>query len=154
MRPKAAAALGVAIALAIGAVSIAKWRSARAPRDATESTVAVRITQRDALGLPTKKSMLRDPARVRALVEALGIDRHAVGTCPPDYAEAPIGIVLSGTDVYARRNVYVFDVGAEAGAGGSASVVTVTSAGCRVGAPSDRDALMRAIEGAKPLPAQ
>lgn len=146
MRPKTAAALGVAIALAIGAASIAKWRSARAPRDASESTVAVRITQRDAVGLPTKKSVLRDPARVRALVDALGVDRHAVGACPPDYAEAPIGIVLSGTDVYARRNVYVFDADA-----GEASVVTVTSAGCRVGPPTDRTALMREIDGAKPL---
>ncbi|MBS2016208.1 MAG: hypothetical protein JST00_25220 [Deltaproteobacteria bacterium] len=153
MRPRAAAGIGVAIAIVIGGLSLAKWREARAPAAAKVSIVAVRITRRDALGLPSKKSVLREPARVRALIDALGIDTHPVGTCPPDYADAPIGIVLSGLDVYARRNVYVFGgSGAEAGSGaGAPSVVTVTSAGCKVGPAADAAAMEREIAAAKPM---
>lgn len=171
MRPKLAAGIGVGLAIAIGVVAIGKWRTVRAPKDASESTIAVRITKRDATGLPSKKSVIREPARVRAIVEALGVDGHPIGKCPPDYAEAPLGIVLSGADVYSRRNVYVFgggpvnslspvkvdadDSGANSlspvkvDAGVGMSVVTVTSAGCRVGAPADPAALAREIEGAK-----
>lgn len=161
--PRTAAALGIATALAVGAIAVAKWRTARAPRAAVESTVAIRITRRDAAGLPEKKSVVREPAHVRALVEALGVDRHESAACPPDYAEAPVGLVLSGTDVYARRNVYVFgfDAGdaSDAGSAGSAggpgtalvSVVSVTSAGCRVGPPADLGALRREIAAAKPV---
>lgn len=173
LEPRTAATIGIAAAIAVGAIAGAKWRSARAPRPAVESTLAIRITQRDAAGLPEKKSVVREPARVRALVDALGVDRHESAACPPDYAEAPVGIVLSGADVYARRNVYVFgfdggdagtsDAGAsdasvggtstgDAGAAGAAiSVVSVTSAGCRVGPPADVDSLRREMAAAKPF---
>lgn len=154
MRPRAAAGIGVAIAFVIGGLSLAKWREARAPEAAKESIVAVRITRRDALGLPSKKSVLREPARVRALIDALGIDAHPVGACPPDYADAPIGLVLSGLDVYARRNVYVFggsDGGEASASAGARSVVTVTSAGCKVGPPADAVAMEREIAAAKPM---
>lgn len=160
MRPKIAAGIGVGLALALGVLAMGRWRTARAPKDASESTIAVRITKRDATGLPSRKSVLREPARVRALVEALGVDGHPMGKCPPDYAEAPLGIVLSGADVYSRRNVYVFGGDGDGGVanplspvkvGSSAdmTVVTVTSAGCRVGAPADAAALAREIDGAK-----
>ncbi len=152
MRPKVAAAIGVAVAFGVGILAVAKWRSARPPPEAAQSTLAVRITERDRSGLPTKKSAIRDPARVRALVVALGVDDHPMGPCPADYADAPIGIVLSGADVYARRNVYVF-AAPTAGEGGAegASIVTVTSAGCRVGPPADPAAMRGLFQTATPL---
>jgi len=78
---------------------------------------------------------------VRSIVAALGIDHHALGECPPDYADAAIGIVLTGADVYARRNVYVFDLD-----GNAPRVVSVTSAGCREGPPAEAAALRRELE--------
>jgi hypothetical protein len=81
-------------------------------------------------------------------VSALGVDALAPGTCPPDYSGAEIGVVLSGNDVYARRNVYVFDV---LDGGTTPSVVSVTPAGCRIGAPANAAALRHELETAKVL---
>lgn len=97
------------------------------------------------MGLPEKKGLVRDPAKVRTLTEALGVDVLTAAPCPPDYADADIGIVLSGNDVYARYNVYVFDM---FGDGGPPNVVSVTSAGCRAGPPSNVASLRRELRAA------
>jgi hypothetical protein len=178
MRASTAALLGVGLAAAVGAIAVAR-RGRPVESRVVETTRAIRVVRRDGLGLPEKKGQLRDRARVRAMTEALGIDAHPGGACPADYAEADIGIILSGDDVYARRNVYVFglvgsrkgDAGGAGDAGdagdasdagdagdastprsppqgGAASVVSVTSAGCRVGPPADRAALERELRAA------
>lgn len=133
MRARNHAIAGVAIALVIAAVAYQRRRTPVETR-AVETTHVVRIVRRDGMGLPEKKAMIREPAHVRALTAALGVDHHPIAECPPDYAEAELGIVLSGSDVYARRNVYVFGLLGDAGA---TQVVSVTSAGCRAGPPSD-----------------
>ena len=92
--------------------------------------------------MPGPPAAVRDPAKVRELVGALDVDAHPVVTCPPDYATAELGIVLSGRDVYARRNVYVWGLFSDAG---SPSVVVVSSSGCRGGPPSDVGALRELI---------
>jgi hypothetical protein len=143
MRASTAALLGVGLAAAVGAVAIAR-RGRPVESRAVETTRAIRIVRRDGLGLPEKKGQVRDRARVRAMTEALGIDAHPGGACPADYAEANLGIILSGEDVYARRNVYVFGLVGS----GAASVVSVTSAGCRIGPPADRAALERELRAA------
>ena len=132
---RAAAISGVLAAAAVAAIALARWDVAKVP-PAVESTRAVRITVRNDAGLPSSQVVVRDAARVRGLVEALGVDGHAPAACPPDYAEAEVGLVLSGADVYAKRNVYVF---------GKSSVVSVTSAGCRVGPPADEAAMSQEI---------
>jgi len=134
-----AAVAGVLVACAIAGVAVARHRATRVPR-AVESTLSVRIVQRDDMALPERKGVVRDVARVRAIVLALGVDDHPDGPCPADYAAAEIGLVLGGSDVYARRNVYVFGEDLA-----SASVVSVTSAGCRVGPPADPAALRREL---------
>lgn len=96
----------------------------------------IRIVRHDTAGFPARRSVVREPARVRALVEALGIDHHQAGACPADYADADLWLTLSGSDVYAKRNVYVFGIGDKA-----PTVVTVTTAGCLIGAPTDVAAL-------------
>ena len=136
---------GVAVALVIAAIAYERRRLPVETR-AVETTRAVRIVRRDATGLPEKKGLVREPAHVRALTEALGVDLHPVIECPPDYAEAELGIVLSGSDVYARRNVYVF--GLLGDAGGSPRVVSVTSAGCRSGPPADLPTLRSELHAA------
>lgn len=160
-------AAGVAVGAALVVVAI-WWRRPRTPavESAVDATVAVRVSRHDALGMSPPPTSVRDRARVRAIVEALGIDAHPVVPCPPDYASAELGLLLSGRDVYARRNVYVwhlFDAspveGAEAGAaspgngaeapgdGGARAapvVVVVSSSGCRGGRPSDA-ARLRAL---------
>lgn len=176
MRARSAAIAGVLAALAVGAVAVARRQKTTELAPAVESTLAVRIVRRDRSGMPEKKGSVRDPARVRAITEALGVDVHPGGPCPPDYAEADFGIVLSGTSVYVKRNVYVFgllggdDAGAgdagdagdtgdagdadDAGAGdagGAPSVVSVTSAGCKVGPPADLGALTRELRAAGAL---
>jgi hypothetical protein len=141
------AVIGVTAALAIAALAIAR-RDRPVPAAARDTTTAIRIVRRDATGLPEQKATVREAARVRALTEALGIDLHPGGPCPPDYAEADLGLVLSGNDVYAKRNVYVFGL---LGDGGVATVVSVTSAGCRIGPPADLAALDRELRAAKIL---
>jgi len=137
--------IGVVAALGVAGIAIAK-RQRPVEAHAAETTTALRIVRRDGMGLPERKATVRDPAHVRALTEALGVDVHREGPCPPDYADADIGIVLSGNDIYAKRNVYVFSLLGDAGA---PSVVSVTSAGCRVGAPPDVAALRRELRAAK-----
>jgi hypothetical protein len=153
MRASTAAIIGVGLAAAVGAIAVARRRPPIETR-VVETTRAIRVVRRDRLGLPEKKGQVQKAARVRAMTEALGIDAHPAGPCPADYAEADIGIVLTGGDVYARRNVYVFglvgsrDAGDAGAGGGAASVVSVTSAGCRVGPPADRAALERELRAA------
>ena len=140
--------MGVALAVVVSALAFAR-RHAPGEARVVETTRAARIVRRDGVGLPEKKGVIRDPARVRALTEALGIDRLPAAACPPDYADADVGIVLSGNDVYARRNVYVFGLpGLGDAAGGETRVVSVTSAGCLVGAPADLSALRRELTAA------
>lgn len=149
MRARTAAAAGVLVALAVAALAISKRRAATEIAPAVESTVAIRIVRRDRSGLPDKKGTVRDRAHVRLLTEALGVDAHPGGPCPADYAAADFGLVLSGTNVYVRRNVYVFDLVGDAGR--APSVVSVTSAGCRVGPPADLTALRRELRSAGTL---
>jgi hypothetical protein len=147
MRARNAAVIGVAVALAVGAVAVARRHRPTELR-AVDTTVAVRIVRRDRVGLPEKKGVIREPARVRAITEALGVDVHEGGECPPDYADADIGIVLTGNDVYARRNVYVFGLPGDGSGERAPSVVSVTSAGCRVGPPADLSSLRRELRAA------
>jgi hypothetical protein len=130
-------------AVAVALVVAASWCGrSRVPvvETAVQSTVSVRITRHDALGMPSRTAAVRERARVRTIVEALGVDAFGPMTCPPDYAAAEFGLVLSGRDVYARRNVYVWDLFADAG---SARAVVVSSSGCRGGPTADAAALRR-----------
>ncbi|MBX3263791.1 MAG: hypothetical protein KF782_29225 [Labilithrix sp.] len=140
-------AAGVAVGAALVVVAI-WWRRPRTPavESAVDATVAVRVSRHDALGMSPPPTSVRDRARVRAIVEALGIDAHPVVPCPPDYASAELGLLLSGRDVYARRNVYVwhlFDAspveGAEAGAAspGNGAEAGAASPGNGAEAPGD-----------------
>jgi hypothetical protein len=145
MRARNAAIVGVACALGVAGLAFSRRRGPTEVR-AVDTTQAVRIVRRDGVGLPEKKGVVRDPVHVRALTGALGVDVHAAGDCPPDYADADVGLVLSGSDVYVRRNVYVFGLFDDAG--GGPSVVSVTSAGCRVGPPTDVEGLRRELRNA------
>jgi hypothetical protein len=137
----------VGLSLIVAAVWCNRAQKPPVQETAVQSIVAARITKHDALGMPSAEPLaVRDPPHVRALVEALGIDEHPVVPCPPDYASAELGLLLTGRDVYARRNVYVWDLHADASAG--ARVVTVSSAGCRGGPPANASVLRREIESA------
>lgn len=138
------AILGIVAGCLIAGLALAR-RHPPAVEAAVETTTTLRIVRRNAMALPEKKGVVREPAHVRALTEALGTDVHREGACPEDYAEADIGIVLSGNDVYAKRNAYVFGLFADAG---DPSVVSVTSAGCRVGPPADLAVLRRELRAA------
>src|SRR4051812_35190476 len=121
MQARNAAIIGIAGALVVGGVAISRRPRTSEAAPAAETTHAVRIVRRDRVGLPEKQGVIRAPARVRAITEALGIDAHPGGECPPDYAAADFGIVLSGSNVYVKRNVYVY--GLLDGDGGAISVV-------------------------------
>jgi hypothetical protein len=147
MSARTAAIVGVVAAVGVAGLAITK-RNRPVEARVVETTTAIRIVRRDGMGLPEKKGTVRDHGHVRALTEALGIDAHREGPCPLDYADADIGIVLSGNDVYAKRNVYVFALLGDAGA---PSVVSVTSGGCRVGSPADVASLERELRAARIL---
>ena len=101
--------------------------------------------------MPSKPVFVREPARVRRIVEALGVDGQPSVVCPPDYASAELGLLLSGRDVYARRNIYVWGLFVDAvepdAADGARppNVVVVSSSGCRGGPPGDTVALRREL---------
>jgi hypothetical protein len=139
--PRVAAALAVAVTLVVSAL----WfRRARTPvvESALEGTVSIRVVRHDAYGAPGKPTLIRDRGHVRAVVEALGVDDHAPAPCPPDYATAELGLVLSGRDVYTKRNVYVWSSSA------SPRVVVVTTSGCTAGPPRDRARLAIELDDA------
>jgi hypothetical protein len=133
--------LPVALALLVAGVWYARPRSSALPT-ALDGTVSAAITTHDANGWPSKPRIVRERARVRALVAALGVDQQPPAACPADYATAAFGIVLNGGDVYGRRNVYVWSFEADAGA---PVVLVVTSSGCRSGPPADAEALRREL---------
>lgn len=136
--PLLAAGLAVGAALVVTAVWWGRANVPAVPQSAVDAIVAVRITRHDELGMPSKPIPVRERARVRAIVEALGVDAQPTATCPPDYASAEIGLLLVGADVYARRNVYVWNLFGDAGA---PSILVVSSGGCRGGAPADAGVL-------------
>ena len=144
MRAQTAGILGIVAALAVCAIALSRRRPAGDEIPAVDTTHAVRIVRRDRSGMPEKQAVVRSPARVRAITEALGVDVHHGGDCPADYADADFGIVLSGSDVYVRRNVYVFGMLGD----GVPSVVSVTSAGCRNGPPADLAGRRRELRAA------
>ena len=145
MRARTAATVGVALAVIVSAVAVVRRHTSGEAR-VVDTTKAARIVRRDRVGLPEKKGLIRELAHVRSLTEALGVDQLGAAECPPDYADADIGIVLSGSDVYARRNVYVFGLLGDAGLG--PRVLSVTSAGCLMGPPADLPALRRELAAA------
>jgi hypothetical protein len=137
--PLVSAAVAVGLALLVAAIWY--WRS-RVPAAENAAIVSVRIVRRDALGMPTRPVLVRDPVRVRAIVQAIGLDGKTPTTCPPDYASAEFGLLLSGADVYGRRNVYIWSLAA---AREVPTVLVVSSTGCLGGPPADADALRREV---------
>ena len=135
MSPLAFAAIAVGLALLVAAHWWRRAARSAVAESALDATVAVRISRHDALGIPSKPVSVREPGRVRAIVRALGVDAQPSVTCPPDYASADVGLLLSGRDVYARRNVYVWRLLDPADAGSAPTVLVTSSAGCR-GGPS------------------
>jgi hypothetical protein len=142
--PLLAAGIAVGVALVVAGVWCGRAQTP-AVETAEQGTVAVRISRHDALGMSPPPIGVRDPARVRALVRALGIDAQPETKCPPDYASAELGLLLTGRDVYARRNVYVWGVLSDAGA---PIVLIVSSSGCRGGPPADAVALRQELVAA------
>jgi hypothetical protein len=145
MSPRAAAAIAVAAALGVGAVWVARFRAPRV-ETALDVTHAVRAIRRDSVGFTTKQGMTRDPARVRAIIEALGVDALGPVECPPDYSASEVSVMLTGADVYARRTVYVYGLFSSLrDAGDATRVIVVKSSGCRGGPPADVGSLRREL---------
>lgn len=139
MSPRRAGALAVGCALV---VATAWFATRRAPREVAvvDATVAIQVTRHDALGMPSKPTSIRDRSRVRAIVESLGADALPIATCPADYATAEIGLLLTGSDVYARRNAYLWDLATL-----TPRVVMVDERGCRGGSVVDAERLRREL---------
>jgi hypothetical protein len=134
--------IAVGIALVVAGVWYARPHSRPVPT-ALEGTVSVAITRHDANGWPSKPRILRDRPRVRAFVAALGVDEQPAAACPADYATAAYGIVLNGSDIYGRRNVYVWSI--ESTVPTVPTVLVVTSSGCRSGPSVDAEAVRREL---------
>ena len=101
----------------------------------TEATFALQLTRHDSFGAPSKPVPIRDRARVQRILTGLGVDALSSSPCPPDYATADLGLLLTGRDVYARRNAYVWDLNT------TPRVVLVDETGCKAGTVADPNAL-------------
>lgn len=149
MERRATVAAAVAVAASLSVVAIWATRE-RAPgtdaQSALEATRAARVVRHDALGFPVAQGALREPARVRALVVALGVDAQPEVPCPADYGAAEISVVLAGADAYARRSVYLFGVVTPSSE--RPRVLVVSSRGCRGGPPADLEGVRRSIAAA------
>lgn len=139
MNPRLAGAVAVGSALVV----VAAWFARRqAPRDerVVDATLAIQVTRHDAFGAPSKPTTIRERANVREVVESIGADALPAGRCPPDYATADVGLLLTGRDVYARRNAYLWETKSP-----SPRVVLVDETGCRVGVVPDAERLRAAL---------
>jgi hypothetical protein len=136
--PLVAAGVAVGVALVVAGYWYGRARTPNV-ESALDGTVALRIVRHDAQGIPGKPVVVKEPPRVHAIVAALGVDSQPPAPCPADYASAELGIHLSGHDVYARRDVYVWDLQLEP------SVLVVTSGGCKRGPPADGAALRKLL---------
>ncbi len=114
------------------------------PKSALETTHAIRAVRHDALGFAKSQGTTRAPERVRAIVEALGVDGLAPADCPADYSVAELSVVLAGNDVYAKRTAYVFGLFRDPPAR-DVTVVVVRSSGCRGGSIANAAALRREL---------
>lgn len=135
MNPRRAGAIAVGCALMVVATWFARRQAPRA-ESVADATVTIQVTRHDAFGAPSKPTIIRDRAKVRAIVEGLGADGLPAAVCPPDYAAADVGLLLTGRDVYARRNAYLWDAKSVA-----PRVVVVDETGCRAGVVTDAEQL-------------
>jgi hypothetical protein len=127
------------VAVAGALIIVGVWFAHRpAPRAeaVSEATLAIQVTRHDAYGAPSKPTPIRDRAKVRAILESINVDALAAASCPPDYATADVGLLLTGRDVYARRNAYLWDTKTDA-----PRVVLVDETGCRTGLVRDAERL-------------
>ncbi len=104
---------GGAFATLVGAVVIAGFVVLRSHANEPlpsmeEATKVIRIVAHDRAGLVTKQKTVRDPARVRALLEAVSASHLEDGPCRDDYAGSDIDLVLSGVNAYARRTLHLY----------------------------------------------
>ena len=131
MSPRRAGAVAVGCALLVAAAWFAR-RPTPHSESVAEATLAVAVTRHDAFGAPSKPIAIRDRAKVRAIIESLGADALPAAACPPDYAAADVGLLLTGRDVYARRNAYLWEIRSPA-----PRIVLVDETGCRAGVVHD-----------------
>jgi hypothetical protein len=131
------------VAVASALIVVGVWFARRpAPRaeSVTEATLAIQVTRHDAFGAPSKPIPIRDRAKVRAILESISVDALRAATCPADYATADVGLLLTGRDVYARRNAYLWDTKSAA-----PRVVLVDETGCRAGLVPDAERLRASL---------
>lgn len=137
---------GVVLALALALVWWGRHSGPVTKEPTIDAITQIRITRHDSVGAPLGRPVaVRDPRAVRSLIELLSVDELPEMPCPPDYGAAELGLLLTGGDVYVRRNVYLFALSAD---GGAPLIVVVSSAGCRGGPPRDVVALRRAVDDA------
>src|SRR5688572_8574272 len=91
-RRQAALVAGGAGVLAALLVAVLWLFRSRVPveESALASTTSLRVTMHDGFGMPSSPVAIRDPARVRTIVAALGVDQQPAIVCPPDYATADV----------------------------------------------------------------
>ncbi len=132
-----AAAFGcvVAIVVVLGAVR-ARRRAMAPPPTILEATKVIRIVEHDRSGLVARQVTARDPARVRALLDAVGVTALSDASCAEDYSGSEIDLVLSGSDAYARRTLHLYRLNEPPG-----EVILSSTSGCARGPIARIDAL-------------
>ena len=111
--PKRWTIVGGAFAVVVAAVVIAGFvvlrRHANEPLPSIEeATKVIRVVEHDRSGLVTRQATVRDPARVKALLEAVSASRLEEASCLDDYAGSDIDLILAGSNAYARRTLHLF----------------------------------------------
>lgn len=135
MNPQRAGAVAVSCALLVAVAWFARRQAPRVEK-VSDATLAIQVTRHDAFGVPSKPTPIRDRETVRAILESIGADTLPAAACPPDYATADLGLLLTGRDVYARRNAYLWETKSDA-----PRVVLVDETGCRAGVVPDAERL-------------
>ena len=137
-----AAAFGVVVAAVVGLAAVRARRKADAPPPTIfEATKVIRIVEHDRSGFVTKQTGIRDPARVRALLEAVDVNALVDASCSDDYSGSEIDLVLSGTDAYARRTLHLYRLNEPPG-----EVVLSSTSGCARGTIAHVDVVRGALE--------
>lgn len=137
-----AAAFGLVVAVVVVLGAVRARRKANAPMPSIlEATTMIRIVQHDRNGLVTRQASIRDRARVRALLDAVSVTSLVDAACAEDYSEAEVDLVLSGSDVYARRTLHLFRLSQPPG-----EVILSSTSGCARGSISNIEFVRGALE--------
>lgn len=136
---------GFAIAFVTTWCILERRRAAEPPKTILQATVMMRLVRHDAAGLVFRQAIVRDSARARAILSAVGADALPSSACLDDYTGTDADLVLVGSDAYARKTVHLYRLYDGERDASPAEAVLSSARGCARGPIVDPPALRASL---------